>query len=317
MCPVLWLWAYSWKQCFLTLWWNNELYEPFRLKSFPEVLLQLGLAHSTHRCFCSMFCLLDPATLFTWWETTARASAWQGLHGADALEVESRVPYPGEHRGTAKVGLQRGERTSNGTNNISKLIFWASIQIPWIVNGYIFPWWYGLTACSLRFPPLFAERISGVLWANENQDLPWSCVVNKVDFPLSARAAADAAQSAGGYAGMEMIFCEWYERHWKARKRESNHVGSAVYYLQCTGDFFWSSKVNLVNWVFDINSGHSSSVFCGLVNKDSDCNFSFSHRRPLKMCAEITEITENCVLVLRLLLGLFLPLSLLTISWPN
>lgn len=152
MCPVLWLWSYSWKKCFLTLWWNNELYEPFRLKSFPEVLLQLGLAHSAHRCFCSMFCLLDPATLFTWWETTARASAWQGLHGADALEVESRVPYPGEHRGTAKVGLQRGERTSNGTNNISKLIFWASIQIPWIVNGYVFPWWYGLTACSLRFP---------------------------------------------------------------------------------------------------------------------------------------------------------------------
>lgn len=77
------------------------------------------------------------------------------------------------------------------------------------------------------------------------------------------------------------------------------------------------SKVNLVNWVFDINSGHSSSVFCGLVNKDSDCNFSFSHRRSLKMCAEITEITENCVLALHLLLGLFLPLSLLTISWPN
>lgn len=37
---------------------------PFRLKTFNEVLLQFGLAHSTRRCFCSIFCLLDPATLF-------------------------------------------------------------------------------------------------------------------------------------------------------------------------------------------------------------------------------------------------------------
>lgn len=50
-----------------------------------------------------------------------------------------------------------------------------------------------------------------------------------------------------GCAGMEMIFCEPYERHRKARKRESNCVGSAVHYLQCIGDFFWSSLVNLVN----------------------------------------------------------------------
>lgn len=133
---VLWLWSYSWKN---VSWYCGEIWITFQAENFfwSSAAVGFGTQH-TH-----MFlpCVLSSGSNHSFYVVRNTSKHFSLAGTGWEFGSGKQSAFPGEHRGTAKVGLQRGESTSYRTNNISKLIFWAFIQMPWIVKAYVFPWW--------------------------------------------------------------------------------------------------------------------------------------------------------------------------------
>lgn len=133
--PVLWLWSY-WKN---VSWYCGEIWITFQSENFSWSSAAVGFG--TQHTHMFLPCVLSSGSNHSFYVVRNTSKHFSLAGTVWEFGSGKRSAFPGEHRGTAKVGLQRGESTSYRTNNISKLIFWAFIQMPWIVKAYVFPWW--------------------------------------------------------------------------------------------------------------------------------------------------------------------------------
>lgn len=142
-------------------------------------------------------------------------------------------------------------------------------------KGLFLPSWYSRQILPAAWDYPFSALLngsSGVLWTDETPGLPWSYTANRDSFPLSARAATDAAQSwqesPAGCAGMGNHIL-WLI--WKAEKGKGgvNVIVWAQLFTICSarlwsGETFLRLKL-LKQSRYSVSSGCSPSFFCGLV----------------------------------------------------